>query len=85
MLIHLSRESAKGVYSKPKHIIDIPDDAMPGIIVRIETAGGDLQFNSHLHCLESCGCYSPRDDEDGYYVKFIIMLSMLENIHNCRV
>jgi len=66
MLIELTREGVMEKYSKG---IDrkIPDDAKPGIIVRIETAGGSLNFNPHLHCIETEGCYSPHDAEDRYY------------------
>ena len=66
MLIELSREGVTGKYKngiKRK----IPDDAKPGIIVRIETAGGSLNYNPHLHCIETEGCYSPNDEEDRYY------------------
>jgi len=35
--------------------------------VRIETAGGSLNFNPHFHCIETEGCYSPTVEEDRYY------------------
>jgi len=66
MLIDLSREAVMGKYNKGLKRI-IPDDAKPGIIVRIETAGGSLNFNPHFHCIETEGCYSPSAEEDRYY------------------
>ena len=67
MLIKLSRQAASGKWTRHKPEKVIPDDAKPGIIIRIETAGGNLNFNPHLHCIETEGCYSPHDIEDSYY------------------
>ena len=58
MLIRLARLSAAGKWSNYKNLRKIPEDAKPGIIIRIETAGGNLCWNPHFHCIETEGCYN---------------------------
>jgi len=79
MLIRLSRESASGKWSKNRIQKEIPDDAMPGLIIRIETAGGSVNFNPHMHIIETEGCYSPNDSEDSYYAGSFIPYNIIRH------
>ena len=79
MLIRLARLSAAGKWSNYKNQRKIPEDAKPGIIIRIETAGGNLCWNPHFHCIETEGCYSPFDSEDDYYTGGFLPYRILRN------
>ena len=35
------------------------DDVVPGMVAGIHTAGQLLHWKTHLHCLLSCGCFTP--------------------------
>lgn len=79
MLIRLARNAASGKWLKYKPERELPKDAKPGIIIRIETAGGCLNWNPHLHCIETEGCYSPYEREDDYYTGGFIPYRILRH------
>ena len=45
------------------------EEAMPGIVVSIQTAGDNMQFNSHVHMLATEGCLA---EDNRYYTAMYI-------------